>query len=66
MLVAELETAQKDLEDAKKENIALSLHLEETTKAAEDNWVKAADNLKEAQNEVTLLKQFVDTLKLDL
>lgn len=66
LLVAELETTQKDLEEAKKENTTLSLHLEETTKAAEEDRIKAANALTEAQNEVTLLKWFVDTLKLDL
>lgn len=66
LLVDELETAHKDLEALKKENTTLSLCIEEITKTAEDDRVKAANDLKEAQTEVTSLKRLVDTLKLDL
>lgn len=66
LLVAELETALKDLETLKKENTTLSLRIEEITKAAEDDRVKVANSLKKAQDEVTQLKRSADTLKLDL
>lgn len=66
MLVAELETAQKDLEEAKKENTTLSLRLKEVSKAEEDDRVKVANALQEAQDEVTRLKRSTDTLKLNL
>lgn len=66
LLVAELETAHRDLEAVKKESTALSLCIEEMTKAVEDERVNAADNLKKAQGEVSSFKRSVDTLKLDL
>lgn len=66
LLVAELEAALKNLEDVKKENAALNLRIEEMAKAAEDDRVKASDQLKESQQEVASLKLFVDALTLDL
>lgn len=66
LLVAELEAATKDLEAARKENTTLSLRIEEITNASEDERLKAADNLKKVQGEVSSLQRSVDDLKLDL
>lgn len=63
LLVAELEATTKNLEDVKKENTALTQRIEEITKAAEDDRVKAENKPKESQKEVASLKLSVDTLK---
>lgn len=48
LLVAKLEAATKNLEDVKRDNVALTLRIEEMTKAAEDPRVKAENQLKES------------------
>lgn len=66
LLITKLENAHKDLEVVRKDNTTLSHRIEEMTKDTEDERVKAADNLKKAQGEVSSLQRSVDTLKLDL
>ncbi|XP_022632808.1 uncharacterized protein LOC111240951 [Vigna radiata var. radiata] len=66
MLVTELETTMKSLEETKKENTALALRIDELTKAAKNDRVKADNKLKESRKETVALKLSVDTLKLEL
>lgn len=66
LLVVELENAQKDLEAVRKDNTSLFTRIEEMTKAAEDERVKADNKLKKAQGEISSLQQLVDNLKLNL
>lgn len=66
LLVAELETATHSLNQLKKENATLTARIEELTKPAEDDRVKAKNALDASQKEVTSLQLSVDTLQSDL
>ncbi|XP_022640577.1 uncharacterized protein LOC111242296 [Vigna radiata var. radiata] len=66
LLVVELEAANQQVADLKKDNTALTARVEELTKAAEDAKIKAKAALDASQKKVVSLQSSVETLQTDL